>query len=155
MRFSDAEWIVMEALWQGADAPRERASAKSSGRERSSARDVIERLGKRTGWAYTTVKTMLTRLVEKGAVREEWKGNVATYRPKVSRLAARRSAVKSLVERAFGGAYGAFVHHLVEGGPLSDPERARLRKLLADDAGAADGGEDAADDAPGAGGKSK
>ncbi len=135
MRFSDAEWIVMEALWQGA------------GRERSSARDVIERLGKQPGWAYTTVKTMLTRLVEKGAVTEEMKGNVATYRPKVSRLAARKSAVKSLVERAFGGAYGAFVHHLVEGGPLSDQERARLRKLLADDARDADDTDDVGGDA--------
>jgi predicted transcriptional regulator len=146
MRFSDAEWIVMEALWRGAGPSR---------RERSSARDVIDRLGKRPGWAYTTVKTMLTRLVEKGAVTEERKGNVATYRPKVSRLAARKSAVKSLVERAFGGAYGAFVHHLVEGGPLSDPERARLRKLLGEDADDAVGAQDVADDAPGTGGKSK
>ena len=147
MRFSDAEWIVMEALWQGADATGERANAKSPGRERSSARDVIERLGKQPGWAYTTVKTMLTRLVEKGAVTEVLEGNVATYRPKVSRLAARKSAVKSLVERAFGGAYGAFVHHLVEGGPLSDRERAQLRKLLAEDAAGGDDADDVGGDA--------
>jgi len=140
MRFSDAEWIVMEALWRGAGP---------SGRERSSARDVLERIGRQTGWAYTTVKTMLTRLVEKGAVTEELKGNVATYRPRVSRLAARKSAVKSLVERAFGGAYGAFVHHLVAGGPLSERERAKLRALLAEDA------KEAADDASDAGGKSR
>jgi len=119
MRLSDAEWRLMEALWKGAPA---------------SARELLERLGRKTGWAYTTVKTMLTRLAEKGAVSEEMEGNVARYQPKVTRLAARRTAVRALVERAFGGAYGAFVHHLVEGGPLSDRERAKLRKLLAEDA---------------------
>ncbi len=144
MRFSDAEWIVMEALWQGAGP---------SGRGRSSARDVIERLGRQAGWAYTTVKTMLTRLVEKGAVGEELHGKVATYLPKVSRLAARRSAVKSLVERAFGGAYGAFVNHLVEGGPLSAKERAKLRALLVEDAADADDDEPAVGGASGAGRK--
>lgn len=134
MQLSDAEWRLMEALWKGAPA---------------SARDLLERLGPTADWAYTTVKTMLTRLAEKGAVSEEMEGNVARYRPKVTRLAARRTAVRTLVERAFGGAYGAFVHHLVEGGPLSDRERAKLRKLLAKDARDAKEAKDAEDDAGG------
>ena len=115
MRFSDAEWRVMQALWQQAPA---------------TARDVVDRLGPKAGWAYTTVKTMLSRLAAKGAVTEELRGNVALYEPKVTRLSARRSAVRSLVERAFGGAYGAFVHHLIEGERLTARERARLKKLL-------------------------
>src|SRR5258705_8547396 len=108
MRFSDAEWIVMEALWRGAGP---------SSRERSSARDVIERLGKQPGWAYTTVKTMLTRLVEKGAGTEELKGNVATYRPKVSRLAGRQSGGESPGGRALRGAERALRAPPPRGGP--------------------------------------
>jgi BlaI family penicillinase repressor len=115
MQLTDAEWRLMEALWKGAPA---------------SARELLERLGRKGGWAYTTVKTMLTRLAEKGAVTEEMEGNVALYEPKVTRLAARRTAVRSLVARAFGGAYGAFVHHLMEGERLSAKERAKLRRML-------------------------
>jgi BlaI family penicillinase repressor len=125
MQLSDAEWRLMEALWKGAPA---------------SARDLLERLGPKAGWAYTTVKTMLTRLAEKGAVAEEMEGNVALYEPKVTRLAARRTAVRSLVTRAFGGAYGAFVHHLMRGERLSAKERAKLRKMLEELGGADAGG---------------
>ena len=84
MRFSDAEWRVMQVLWQHAPV---------------TARDILEHLGPKAEWAYTTVKTMLTRLVAKGAVGEELRANVAIYQPKVTRLSARRSAVRSLVER--------------------------------------------------------
>ena len=109
----------MTCLWQASPA---------------SARDVLDRLGPGADWAYTTVKTMLTRLAEKGAVRETTEGNVGLYQPLVTQRAARRGAVKSLVERAFGGALGAFVHHLVADEKLSPAERAKLRELLDDEA---------------------
>jgi predicted transcriptional regulator len=112
----------MTCLWQASPA---------------SARDVLDRLGRGADWAYTTVKTMLTRLAEKGAVREttDKGGNVALYQPLVTQRAARRDAVKSLVERAFGGALGAFVHHLVADEKLSPAERAKLRELLDEETG--------------------
>jgi predicted transcriptional regulator len=115
MQLSDAEWRIMTCLWQGSPA---------------SARDVLDRLGRKVGWAYTTVKTMLTRLAEKGAVKERIEGNVALYEPRITQREARRAALRSLVERAFGGAYGVFVHHLVADEKLSAKERAELDRLL-------------------------
>lgn len=117
MQLSEAEWKVMSCLWRATPA---------------SARDVLDRLGKETEWAYTTVKTMLTRLVEKGAVRERALDGTAVYEPLVTQRDARRQAVRALIERAFGGTYGAFVHHLAAEEKLSPRDRAELKKLLAE-----------------------
>ena len=115
MQLSDAEWKVMTCLWRKAPG---------------SARDVLETLGDETEWAYTTVKTMLTRLAEKGAVKEAAAGNVALYTPAVTQRTARRAALRALVERAFGGTFGAFVHHLVADEKLSAADRRELDLLL-------------------------
>jgi BlaI family penicillinase repressor len=114
-KLSDAEWIVMEALWEGAPA---------------TTRDVLTRIRERTGWAYTTAKTLLERLVEKGAASVGKDGRAATFTPLVSRKAARRSAVRGLVERAFGGAVGDLVHHLIRDEKLSSRDAAQLKRML-------------------------
>ncbi|MEM7352745.1 MAG: BlaI/MecI/CopY family transcriptional regulator [Acidobacteriota bacterium] len=120
MRLSDAEWQVMTVVWD--DAP-------------ASVRDVLEALEKDTGWAYSTVKTMLARLVEKGALSVRKRGNVSLFEPLVTRHEARRSALKTLTERAFGGAFGSLVQHLLDDEKLSVADRAELRRMLeADDA---------------------
>ena len=119
MQLSEAEWKIMNVLWRAGSA---------------SARDVLEALQGETGWAYTTVKTMLTRLVEKGAAREKTVGQAAVYSAKVQQRAAQRAALAALVDRAFGGTMGGFVHHLVANEKLDAKERAALQKLL-DEAG--------------------
>ena len=111
---TDAEWKVMRCLWERAPA---------------TARDVCDRLN--TGWAYTTVKTFLDRLAEKGAVRVRRRGSVAVYTPATTRAQARRAAVRSLAAKAFDGAVGPMVHFLV--GKLSAKERAEVRRLLRED----------------------
>ena len=120
MQLSHAEWKIMNVLWRAGPA---------------NARDVLEALKGETGWAYTTVKTMLTRLAEKGAVREKTTGQTAVYFPRVAQRSARKAAVKTLIERAFDGV-GGFVHHLVEHEKLDAKQRATLRRLLDEQDGA-------------------
>lgn len=129
MQLSEAEWKVMNVLWRTGAA---------------SAREVLEALHGETGWAYTTVKTMLSRLEEKGAVGAKTVGGAAVYSTRIRQAATQRAALKSLVERAFGGTMSAFVHHLVARESLSAKEKAALRKLLAEQ----DAAEAAAADAP-------
>ena len=117
MKLSDAEWTVMTVLWR---------------KSPSSARDVLEAVEGDTQWAYTTVKSLLARLVEKGAVRTWKRTNTSLFEPLVSQDVARKSAVRSLVERAFDGAFGSLMQHMIKTERLSDVERRRLVEMLAD-----------------------
>ena len=117
MKLSDAEWKVMEALWE---------------RSPATVRDVLERVPG-TGWAYTTVKTILERLAAKGALRLRKRDNVGWFEPLVTRRTARRSAVRTLLDRAFDGAFGSLLQHLVSEEKLSPRDRHRLAALLEDE----------------------
>ena len=95
------------------------------------AREVHGEVEGETGWAYTTVKTMLDRLVEKGALETTMRGNRALYAPTFAKEKARSTALRALVERAFGGTFRGLVEHMVDDEDLSARERAELAALLA------------------------
>jgi len=107
-------------------------------KQTASARDVLEALEDDTDWAYTTVKTMLARLVEKGALKVRLRANTSLYEPLVTRKQARRSAVRALAERAFDGAFAPLLHFLVSEQKLSPRQREELLKLLKESGGLAD-----------------
>jgi BlaI family penicillinase repressor len=115
MKLSDAEWTVINVVWEHSPA---------------TARDVLEQTEAETGWAYTTVKTLLGRLVEKGALRMRKRANTSLYEPLVSRKDARRSAVRSLLDRAFDGAFGSLLQHLVADEKLSKKDREKLLAMM-------------------------
>jgi BlaI family transcriptional regulator, penicillinase repressor len=115
MKLSEAEWQIMNALWK---------------RSPATARDLTEYLPKDTNWAYTTIKTMLSRLVTKKAVSERKRGNTSVYEPLISKTKARSKAVVSLVNQAFGGTVAPLMHFLVEEKKLTKKQREELIKLL-------------------------
>ena len=117
MKLNDSEWTVMQAVWQ---------------RSPASARDVLERVVDDTDWAYSTVKTVLARLVEKGALREQKRANTSLYEPLVTREAARREAVRSLLDKAFDGTFGSLVQHMVSAEKLNKREREKLARMLSE-----------------------
>jgi predicted transcriptional regulator len=109
------EWDLLEALWA---------------RERGTARDVTEALADKRGWAVSTVKTLLDRMVHKGLVSARQVGNVWEYTPAVKPVEARRSAWTDMVDKAFGGAVAPALHFLARDAKLSKKELAELRALL-------------------------
>jgi BlaI family transcriptional regulator, penicillinase repressor len=111
----DTEWDLLEVLW---------------GKERGTAREVTEALTKKRGWAVSTVKTLLDRMVQKGLVSARQVGNVWEYTPAVRSVDAKRSAWADLVEKAFGGAVTPALHFLAKDAKLSKKELAELRALL-------------------------
>lgn len=118
MKLTDAEWQIMNALWAGSPA---------------TARQIADRLPGEVKWAYTTIKTMLTRLTDKNAVRETKKGNIALYEPILARTDARRIALKSLLNQAFDGAFGPLMHFLLEDQKLSDKQKEQILQALNQD----------------------
>ena len=115
MKLTQAEWQIMNALWESHPA---------------TARDVMGRLPAGVQWAYTTIKTMLSRLVEKQAVSESKQGNTSMYSPLVSQRKARLSAFRSMLETAFDGAMGPMVHFLIEEKQLTPKQKKELMAVL-------------------------
>ena len=114
----ETEWDLLEALWSA---------------ERATAREVSEALAKKRGWAVSTTKTLLDRMVQKGLVNARQVGNVWEYTPALRRLDARRSAWADFVAKAFGGAAAPALHFLATEAKLSKKELAELRDLLDDE----------------------
>jgi predicted transcriptional regulator len=110
------EAAVMAVLWQRPDV---------------TVHDVMEAIAWDKPLAYTTVMTVLNRLVEKGFARRELKGRAARYWPAIERAAARRSALQRVVDRFYGGLRGEAVAELLAGsGELSDDELSVLEELV-------------------------
>lgn len=115
MKLTDAEWQIMNALWEKWPA---------------TARQIADRLPADVNWAYTTIKTMLTRLAEKKAVKETKQANVGLYEPILTRRNAQHVAIRSLVNQAFDGAFGPLMHFLVEEQKLTGRQKEALLKAL-------------------------
>ena len=115
MKLSDAEWQVMNALWKQYPA---------------TAREIADHLPDDVQWAYTTIKTLLARLAVKEAVSEHKRGNVSIYEPLVSRKKARRTALRSFLDQAFGGGIEPLLNFLAEERKLTAKDRSELAKII-------------------------
>src|SRR6266699_6593603 len=98
--------------------------------ERATVGEVLSKLPDKPN--YSTVRAQLRVLEQKGHVRHEEEGLRYVYMPAVPRHAARRSALRHLVETFFGGSTEKVVAALLgrEGSRLSDEELARIAELI-------------------------
>ena len=115
MSISDAEAVVMEVLWQ---------------RHPQGADDVVAALSARSDWAEPTIKTLLNRLLNKGAILAERDGRRYLYSPVLTREAWVAQQSEGLLERLFGGRIAPLVAHFSERGKLSDADIAELKRLI-------------------------
>lgn len=114
-KISDSELEVLKVLWQ-AEEPLPIAPIRA-------------RLETERGWDGSTVKTLLRRLCEKGAV-EAKKKNVFYYRPLLSREEYRRWSTHSLISRVYQGSARELVACLVRADQLTAQDLAELRGIL-------------------------
>lgn len=110
-----AEWTVIKAVWDN---------------EPCAAPAVQERLFKKTRWAYSTVRTMMDRMVAKGLLSAQKVRNVTLYRSAVTREQAQRSELLYALKHAFNGALTPMVQCLIDTGDLSACELADLEVLI-------------------------
>jgi BlaI family transcriptional regulator, penicillinase repressor len=110
-----AEWEVMKVIWD---------------RGPSAARDVYAALPEGHGWAYKTVKTLLSRLVAKGALDYDQIGNSYLYRAAVAQEQMTRQEIRSVFSRIVSGAVSPVLAHLIEEADLSDDEIKALQQTL-------------------------
>jgi predicted transcriptional regulator len=112
---SEAESRVMELLWR--EAPQGSESLTSA-------------LQADTGWHENTVRTLLNRLVRKGAVRAEREGRRYLYSPVLTREQWQAHESRSLLDRVFGGRVAPLLVHFGRNEKLSAKDVVELRKLV-------------------------
>lgn len=115
MSISEAESQVMDVLWRqhplGAD-------------------EVVAALAASTDWQEPTVKTLLNRLLKKGAISATRDGRRYLYRPVLKRAEYVQEASEGLLDRLFDGRVAPLVAHFSEAKKLSKKDIAELKRLI-------------------------
>jgi len=114
---SDAESQVMERLWQRAPQTAEELAAE---------------LGTAQGWQTATVKTLLNRLLNKGAIAAAKDGRRFLYRPLLAREDWLGEQATGLLDRLFGGSLAPLVAQFSSQRRLKADDVAALKRLLQD-----------------------
>ena len=114
-KISDSELEVMKVLWQAGDA--------------LPVTGIRETLQRTKGWEATTVKTLVSRLVSKGVIRQE-KRNVFYYSPLISEREYNSWATRHLIERLYNGSARELVAALVHSDGLSQADLEELREMF-------------------------
>jgi len=114
-RISEAEHAVMEALWDQGTA---------------TASEICGTVCEPRGWSLATVKTLLSRLVQKGAIETRPDGRRYIYSPLIARSDYIGGESRRLVDRLFGGRAASLVAHLAETEALTEDDLSEIEALL-------------------------
>jgi len=112
---TEAEWEIIQVVWE---------------RQPCAAPTVQEELAARKKWTYSTVKTLMDRMVTKGLLTTERIRNLMLYRSAIAREDAQRGELLKTVKRAFGGAFTPMMQFMVENDALSQKELDDLESLI-------------------------
>lgn len=112
---SDAEWQVMNVIWDG---------------QPMTSQKIVAELRRGSDWAPATIKTMLHRLIGKDVLTFEQRGNRYVYKSRVRRGDCIRRASRSFLDRVFGGEAGPLLAHFLRTSRLSAVEIAEIRRIL-------------------------
>jgi BlaI family penicillinase repressor len=115
VELTQAEWEIMKVVWE---------------KEPCAAGTVQETMAKKRDRAYSTVKTTMDRMAEKGFLQIERIRNLQLFRSCVSEVDAKRGEFRKMLKRAFNGALTPMMQFLIEHEGLSKKQASQLRKLV-------------------------
>jgi BlaI family penicillinase repressor len=119
VELTEAEWEIMKVVWAN---------------EPCAAGTVQEELVSHKDWAYSTVKTMMDRMVKKGALTTTRIRNLNLFHSAISQNEAKTSELGKMLKRAFDGALTPMMQFLLDEQKFSREELAKLKEM-ADEAG--------------------
>ncbi len=112
---SQSEWKIMKIVWE---------------QKSCAARDVYAVAQKKHGWAMSTVKTLLRRLVDKGYLNARQVGNSFLYTPTQSAYKTLCRFADDLLSYALDGTVAPVMAYMVKKSDMSRDEIAELRAML-------------------------
>jgi len=111
---SESEWKVMKVLWETPDL---------------TLREIAARL-EDTDWSYTTIRTLVTRLTEKGVIGADRSSSNFRYYPEASENECKLKEVNRLLSRVFDGSVSMLVSTLTKDSNLTEEERKELMSII-------------------------
>lgn len=117
IELTEAEWAIIKAIWDA---------------EPCTAPVIQEKLFKQTAWTYSTVRTLMDRMVGKGLLAADKERNVTLYRSAVTKAQAQRGELLYALKHAFNGALAPMVQCLLETNDVSRDELDQLKQLIAE-----------------------
>jgi BlaI family penicillinase repressor len=114
-RISETEWQIMKVVWS---------------KDHCTANEILDALNAREPWHPKTARTLIGRLVKKGALSFHEEGRAYVYRAAVSESEAVAHYTESFLDRVFDGAFAPMLAHFVQHRRLSDDELRSLREVL-------------------------
>ena len=115
VELTEGEWAIMKAVWEC---------------QPCAAPTVQEALQKIRNWSYSTVRTLMDRMVAKGLLTAEKIRNLTLYRAAITSAQAQQGEVQYALKNAFDGALTPMVQCLLETNDLNPDELAELEKLI-------------------------
>jgi len=112
---TEAEWAIIQAIWEN---------------EPCAAPMVQEELEARKNWHYSTVKTLMDRMVDKGLLTTERIRNLILYRSAITKVQAQKGEIMRAVKRAFDGALTPMMQFMLAEHKLSQKQLAELESLI-------------------------
>src|SRR4051812_44731273 len=112
---SEAESVVMEVVWAKSPIPTE---------------DVVTSLERHGKWQEATVKTLLNRLLKKGALKARKDGRRYLYSPVLTRDQWLATESHGFLDRLFGGRVAPLVSHFSQQKKLSKKDIEDLKRLI-------------------------
>lgn len=112
---TEGEWAIIRAVWD---------------KEPCAAPTVQEELASRKNWTYSTVKTMMDRMVTKKLLQTERIRNLILYRSAITRAEAQKGELMRAVKRAFNGALTPMMQFLLDNNELSAKQLNELEALI-------------------------
>ena len=116
VELTEAEWSVIKAVWET---------------EPCTAPVIQEKLFKPTGWHYSTVRTLMDRMVVKGVLKAKKEGKLTIYQSAVTRAQAQSGELIYALKHAFNGALTPMVQCLLDTKDVSHAELGELKKIIA------------------------
>lgn len=114
-KISEAEWQVMKLLWNSSPLTSEK---------------IIQSLSPKHRWSEQTIKTFITRLVNKEVISYEKKGRTYYYYPLYSKDDYIKSENKDFLKRVYDGALGMLLTKFLEDKDLSMDQIEQLERVL-------------------------
>ncbi len=116
VELTEAEWSVIKAVWEN---------------EPCTAPVIQEKLFQPTGWTYSTVRTLMDRMVAKGLLSAKKQGKLTIYGSAVTREQAQRGELLYTLKHAFNGALTPMMQCMLNAHEVSRAELGELKKLIA------------------------